>query len=252
MTRLAVVMPAWNEAEGLPEFITELNNALSAWSPTFVIVDDCSSDDTANAARSLIQFGISIEVHTNARNLGHGPSTVNALNLGLALNTDYVIAVDGDGQFLGEDVCQIMKILEDSGADVVEGVRTNRDDPLYRRLVSLATRMLVATRARVLPSDANTPLRAYRTQALVSILSGLSDQPTTPNLTISALCRRWRLRIIEIPVRSISRRGSDPQGNTWGQTRKHLPNRRFVVFCVRAAREWVAIPVRRNSRTGSR
>ena len=244
-------MPAWNEAEGLPGFITELNDALTAWSPAFVIVDDCSTDDTANAARSLTQFGISIQVQTNARNLGHGPSTVNALRRGLALMTDYVIAIDGDGQFLGEDIRLIMKTLEASGVDVVEGVRTNRGDPLYRRFVSLATRTLVATRARVLPADANTPLRAYRTQTLASILSTIPNQPATPNLIISVLCRRWRLSLIEIPVRSIPRRGSDPEGSTWGQARKHLPSRRFVHFCLRAAREWVTTPVTQNSRTGS-
>ncbi len=246
MTKVAIVMPAWNEAEGLPGFIKELNDALDKWSPVFVVVDDCSTDGTASAALSLAQSGIAVSVHTNECNTGHGPSTVQALNLGLAAGVDFVVAVDGDGQFLGEDVNRVMETLATSGVDVVEGVRTGRNDPAYRLLVSLATRLLVALRAHALPADANTPLRAYRAEALANILTATPAQAATPNLIFSVLCRQWRLQVAEVAVRSVPRRSSNPVGSTWGRARKRLPSRRFVAFSLNAVWEWTTLSLPRE------
>lgn len=246
MTQVAVVMPAWNEAEGIAGFITELEEALREWNPTFVVVDDCSTDGTNHAVGSLAAAGIRVNVHTHTSNLGHGPSTIEALHLGYATGAEYVVAVDGDGQFVGRDVNRLVRILTSNGADVVEGVRGSRDGPLYRKAVSLAVRVLVASKAGALPEDANTPLRAYRASTLASLLRALPDGAATPNLVISVMCRRWRLSLVQVPVESIPRRGSDVQGSTWGSVHKRTPGKRFVKFCVRATREWVVTPIPRQ------
>ena len=157
------------------------------------------------------------------------------------------MAVDGDGQFLGADVVEVIDELLLVGriSDVVEGVRTSRNDPLYRKLVSSGTRALVWSRVRQKPADANTPLRAYRPSALVQLLQFIPEGAATPNLHISAISRALPLRIREVQVRSIPRRGSEAAGSTWGKSRKSLPSKRFVVFCATAAREWVLAPWRR-------
>lgn len=241
---IAVVMPAWNEAQGITGFLTELQDALSRWDPVFIVVDDCSSDRTAEVAAAVAETGIRCQVHRNDRNLGHGPTTLRALRLGADLEPEAVIAIDGDGQFIGADVAAVVERLLVSSADVVEGVRRERGDPLYRRLVSASTRTLVWTRAHERPADANTPLRAYRPEVLTRLLATLPPSASTPNLLISALCRQWGLRVIELPVRSIPRRGPDKQGSTWQNRRASLPSKRFVRFCVNAAQEWVTTPTR--------
>lgn len=239
--RVAVVMPAWNEAEGIAGFLTELAVELARWDVTFVVVDDCSSDGTAAAAKSVQSSGIRVDVQTNERNLGHGPSTIRALRLGLALSPDAIVALDGDGQFVGSDVAVVVEKLLTSQADVVEGVRRERNDPIYRRTVSAATRGLVWARSHRLPADANTPLRAYGPQVLERLLAVIPAEAATPNLLISAVCRRSGLRVMELPVRSIPRRGTDQQGSTWKNRRKSLPSRRFIDFCVGATREWMTV-----------
>lgn len=240
---IAVVMPAWNESEGIAGFLSELDAELKRWDPIFIVVDDCSTDGTAFAVEEVRASGINAEVHTNVRNMGHGPSTIRALTLGLAAGPQAVVALDGDGQFVGADVATVVEKLLTSQADVVEGVRLGRNDPLYRRTVSLATRGLVWARAHEFPADANTPLRAYGPDVLGRLLDVLPADASTPNLLISAICRRSGLRIMELPVRSIPRRGSDQQGSTWQNRRKSMPSRRFVDFCVKATKEWVSVPV---------
>lgn len=236
---IAVVMPAWNEAHVVGDFLRELDSSLRRWQPTYVVVDDCSSDDTRLRVEALIEQGLSVVLLVNASNLGHGPSTLRALRAGLMMSPDAIVAVDSDGQFLGQDVASVVETLLSRSADVVEGVRTERRDPSYRTLVSQATRVLVWTRARALPADANTPLRAYRPAVLEQLLGAIPAQASTPNLLISAECRRRGLEVVEVPVASIVRTGSVIGGTTWGNRWKTLPSRRFIVFCAKATREWL-------------
>ena len=72
------------------------------------------------------------------RNRGHGPSTLAALREAIATGADQVVAVDGDGQFRGEDLVRLAREGSEHDYDVVEGVRSGRKDPVYRAIVSTA------------------------------------------------------------------------------------------------------------------
>lgn len=235
---IAVVMPAWNEEEGIAEFLTELHDSLAKWDPIFIVIDDKSTDNTVGVVQELEATGLPVTVMTNDINSGHGPTTIRALRAGLQTQADAIVGLDGDGQFLGSDVASVVATLMDSSADVVEGVRRSRTDPLYRRAVSAATCGLVWLRSRTWPIDANTPLRAYRPEVLETLLNQVPESASTPNLLISALCRQGEINILEVPVRSIPRRGSDQQGSTWKARSRSLPSKRFLRFCTQAAREW--------------
>ena len=231
-------MPAYNEDSGIAEFIGELNEHLDKWQPSFFIVDDCSKDQTVVVANALAEQGITIKVVPNELNSGHGPSTVKALQLGLINEPDLVVAIDGDGQFFGSDVAKVVQLLLDSKCDIAEGVRTLRGDPIYRRFVSLTTRLLVFSRSRRFPRVANTPLRVYRPTALRQHLDALNPETMIPNLVISANSRRWKMKVQEIEVRSIPRRGVDQTSITWGKSRRQLPTRRFLKFCIGATKDF--------------
>jgi len=239
--RVTVVMPAWNEAEGIAGFLEELDSALAQWAPEFIVIDDCSTDGTAAAALLVGERGVRVSVLSNDVNRGHGPSTMRALRAGLDTDADVIVAIDGDGQFLGSDVGTVVERLVAGSARVVEGARSDRGEAAYRRITSEVTRALVWSRARSLPADANTPLRAYRPDILRRLLDRVPADAMTPNLIISALVRRWGVPLVEVPVTSRPRRGSSAHGTTWGARRASLPSRRFVTFCLRAAGEWVRL-----------
>jgi dolichol-phosphate mannosyltransferase len=246
MTSVAVVMPAWNESEGIRSFLVEIAEAMDGLTLTFVVVDDCSTDDTGSAAASLDIPAVEVKVDRNLVNRGHGPSTVTALWLGLNLCTDIVVAVDGDGQFTGADMRLLVDVLVTGEFDVVEGLRRERGNPLYRRVASLGTRALVATKAHSWPTDANTPLRAYRNDVLSGLLSCVPADSITPNLVISAATRRWKLRVAEVPVVVRDRLGESAVGTTWGARAASIPTSRFVKFCWNGIVGWsrVNIPSR--------
>jgi glycosyltransferase involved in cell wall biosynthesis len=236
-------MPAYNEAEGIGGFLVELNAALGRWDPEFIVVDDASTDGTCAAVREVANAKpvVTVEVHVNAENRGHGPSTLTALRLGLSHDPDAVVAIDGDGQFTGSDVARVVQALFDTDAEIAEGVRTARGDAFYRQATSLATQALVWSRCRTWPEDANTPLRAYRPRVLQALLKDVPENALTPNLIISALSRRQRLTIAIVPVASLPRRGSSAHGSTWESRRASLPSTRFIRFCAQAAAQWIRL-----------
>ena len=238
MDVISVVMPAFNESEGIADFILELASDLKSYKPTFIVIDDCSTDSTYATVKALSLLYPSIEVHRNDTNIGHGPSTYLALEYGLLSKAEIIVAIDGDGQFKGKDVKRAVDEISQSNFDIVEGVRVDREDPFFRNLISSITRILIYLRSRKLPQDGNTPLRIYRAHILNEILPKLPLFSPVPNLYISAYARSNDLRILEIHVESIKRRGSTPNGSTWNTTKTKIPSKKFIKFCFAAFRSW--------------
>lgn len=242
MESIIVAMPAYNEEHGIPEFLTEIQEAFRGLDPQFVVVDDCSSDRTARAVERLGIPGT--HALRNEVNSGHGPSTLRALRSAVDLGGDVIVAVDGDGQFRASEMRRLVDIVLHTDLEVVEGIRKHRDDPWFRRVTSATTRQMVRSRSGETVLDANTPLRVYRREALKRLLRAMPvEDVMVPNLAMSVFTRRWGMRVAAIPVTSLPRRGGDEQSVTWKQRKAWLPSRHYVEFCVKAAQQWVALDI---------
>jgi len=236
---LVVVMPAFNEAEGIADFIRELDVSLTKYRHRFIVIDDCSTDSTAEVLLGLKESGIiDLDVVRNHENNGHGLSTMRALSMGVQDGSNLVFACDGDGQITGPDARILVDRLIEENASLVEGVRVGRGDSLYRKVVTGATKLLVLLQCGSMPRDANTPFRVYQSVVLASILKDSRVGGLVPNLHISAHARSQKLRLLEVPIKSIPRRGSETLGSTWKSRSSVLPSRRFLNFCVRAFVDW--------------
>ena len=237
---VAIVMPAWNEATGITEFLTEIHDSFSGIEHTLIVVDDCSTDNTAQVVKDLAETGIPVLCQSNQSNSGHGPTTVTALHLGLETGAEIVIALDGDGQFLGSDILKSYQELQSSNFDIIEGIRTRKNDPLYRKFTTYSTRVLVWSRCRDFPPDANTPLRVYRRGILQEILKRIPATSLVPNLMISTYVRVNKISVGFMQVNFIDRRGDNPKSTTWGRSKSYLPSKRFVKFCGQATKSWIS------------
>ncbi len=235
------MMPAYNEADGIAEFITELEAAFrdSGVSIVIGIVDDKSSDDTGAVAESAgASVGCPVTVVVNSETSGHGPSSVRAWRLGLSSDVDTIVHVDGDGQFSGSDVVRVFQAGQ--GIDGALGVRTTRADPWFRRVVTAALRLYVGLMIGTRIRDANTPLRVYQADRVSELLDVLSESPLLPSVYLSAAGVTAGLDLAEVDVESRDRRGDTAVGSTWGESALSLlPTKRLVLFVISAARESV-------------
>jgi glycosyltransferase involved in cell wall biosynthesis len=238
---IAVAIPAYNEADGIASFLVELDAVLDdvAAAHIFVVVDDCSTDETAAVLRDVDgRLSGRLVVVTAEGNRGHGPTVVDAYRRALNEHTDAVLQVDGDGQFHAADAARLVARLA-AGDDVVTGRRVDREEPWFRTVVTFGLRWLLRVAFGVRRADANCPFRIYRSAVLAELIADLPPEPLVPNVELTVLETRRGLRTSEIPVQHLPRRGADRTGTMWrGRTAFAAPVR-LARFCWLALREVV-------------
>jgi glycosyltransferase involved in cell wall biosynthesis len=69
---IALILPVFNESGGIREFLLELDKNLSDLNPHFVVVDDCSTDQTCEILDNLRLSNFPIHSIKNGKNSGHG------------------------------------------------------------------------------------------------------------------------------------------------------------------------------------
>lgn len=239
--KVAVVMPVYNESEGISDFIYELKGYLLRYSPIFIIIDDKSIDATVQSIKKIQSSSdVNLLLLQNSQNMGHGPSTIRAISEGLKI-ADLIVTIDGDGQFHGKDVQKGLEYFANSNIDILEGVRILRSDPWYRKIITSILKYLVFIKSGKYTHDANTPLRFYKSIVLYQLMRVIPKSSLIPNLYISIHSRRNKFRIAEFKVQSKQRRGSEKSGTTWGRTSALLPNLRLIRFVFYAMKEFLKI-----------
>ncbi|MDQ6605122.1 MAG: glycosyltransferase family 2 protein [Actinomycetota bacterium] len=236
---VAVAIPAYNEADGIGGFLEEIDRALSPHvrSLALIVIDDASSDDTGRVLGEVApRLSGTLEVIRNAENRGHGPSVLEAYRRALRWRPDYVLQVDGDGQFLGSDLRRVLVLLLDE-AHAVCGVRRFRQDPWFRMIMTRLVRSYMNFSFGVGARDPNCPLRGYESAMLQDLLSALPGDCLVPNLYLTVVASRRGLALVEVDVSHRVRRGGSAEGTTWKQgTRSPVPWR-LVRFSLAALLE---------------
>jgi dolichol-phosphate mannosyltransferase len=238
VTRAAVAIPAYNESEGIGDFLLEIDEALASVDEVvFVVADDCSTDATLAVLETVRgKLRAELVVLSGDRNRGHGPTLLAAYRGALDTGAEYVVAVDGDGQFLGSDVRRVLVLLEDGGEGVC-GVRRFRYDPWFRMLMTRVLRLYVGLYFGVPTRDANCPLRGYRSELLDALLRWIPDDSLVPNLNLAVLAARRGATLVEVDVSHRVRRGTTATGTMFGGASALRTIGRLLGFSWRALQE---------------
>jgi glycosyltransferase involved in cell wall biosynthesis len=235
---VAVAIPAYNEADGIAGFLQEIDRVLAphVGTLTLIVVDDASRDETAGVlAATAPTLTATLEIVRNATNRGHGPSVLEAYRRALATNPDFVLQVDGDGQFHGSDLRRVLVLLNDE-AHAVSGVRRFRQDPWFRMMMTRLVRYYVGVSFGVTARDPNCPLRGYEAKILRDLLTALPPDCLVPNLYLTVVAARRGVALLEVDVSHRVRRGVSTEGTTWVRGLSPVPLR-LVTFSLQALRE---------------
>jgi glycosyltransferase involved in cell wall biosynthesis len=128
---ISVVVPAFNEEEGIRDLHQRVTAAAFAWNDDYelIVVDDGSSDGTARICEEIGARDPHLKMIGFSRNFGH-PAAISA---GLLHSTGDIVAVmDADLQDPPEEVVRFIEKLRE-GYDVVYAVRTKRKEGLFKR-----------------------------------------------------------------------------------------------------------------------
>ena len=194
LDRLAVVVPAFNEAASIGATIRELRQASSEIQ--IIVVDDGSDDGTADELTGL--DGVRVETHQ--RNRGYGA----ALKTGIrAATRPFVAWYDADGQHKPADLLAVARPVIAEEKDLVIGVRGQGSARERERVVGKALLRWVAqslTGERI--PDLNSGMRCFRRDMISRYLHLLPDGfSASTTSTILAIKRGWRVGYAPITSR---------------------------------------------------
>lgn len=156
--KLSVVVTVYNEEENVIPLCQKEYEALEGIDYELILVDDGSTDDTVKNIKSIANDRTRLLIF----NKNYGQST--AMSAGIdAAEGDYIVTMDGDLQNDPADIPNMMKKLEESGMDVVAGVRANRKDGfVLRKFPSKIANWIIRNTTDVRLSDYGCSLRIYR------------------------------------------------------------------------------------------
>ncbi|MEO5327919.1 MAG: glycosyltransferase family 2 protein [Magnetococcus sp. THC-1_WYH] len=185
--KVAIVIPALNESEAITAVVTGISVYGKA-----IVVDDGSTDDTGQLARTAGALVVTHEV-----NRGYDAALASGLAKAVTEGFDFAITVDGDGQ---HDPARLENVLREllGGADLVVGVR----DRLQRVSEKLFARVSGAVWGI---SDPLCGMKGYNLTKLKAIDCLCSYPSIGTELAIRAARSGWDIR--QVPVATRERKG---------------------------------------------
>ena len=191
---ISVVIPVYNEEEGLPFLFERLYPALDALGRKYevVFVDDGSRDRSVAVLREQFQRRPDVtRVVVLARNAGQHLAILAAFQ---QTRGRYVITLDADLQNPPEEIARIVAAM-DTGADYVGTVRVSRQDVLWRKAASRFLNRLREGTTSIHITDQGCMLRGYE-RSVIDAVNRCSEVSTY----VPALAYTFARHPLEIEV----------------------------------------------------
>jgi glycosyltransferase involved in cell wall biosynthesis len=112
--RICALIPAFNEAPYIANVVAGARQHVEK----VVVIDDGSGDGTAQIARAA-----GADCLRSPKELRQGLGAAHGHRLRARPNFTHVLTLDGDGQHLPEDIPAMLRVAEETGADLVIGAR---------------------------------------------------------------------------------------------------------------------------------
>jgi len=206
---IAVILPTLNERENLGPMVERLAAALAGLDWEAIVVDDDSSDGTADEARALAQANPRVRVLQRIGRRGLASAVIE----GACATAAPVIAVmDADHQHdpalipqmlekLGDaDLVVASRFADGASADGLSSARRETGSRLANRLARMLTGVELSD-----PMSGYFVIHTARVRALAPRLSGIGFKVLLDILSVSP----ERLRVAEVPMRFGERRSGE-------------------------------------------
>lgn len=200
MTMLSVVIPAFNEADGIQTMIQRVLAvrpdlaAVGISDLELIVVDDGSADRTAD----LVMTQPDVRLIRHTRNRGYGA----ALKTGFAAaQGEWLGFLDADGTYPPEHYPQLYVAACHNNAEIVIGSRmggAKSQMPLVRRLGNLLFARLVSLISANPVTDSASGMRIFQRSLLPRLYPLPDGLNFTPVMSTRALYEQ--IKMIEVPI----------------------------------------------------
>jgi hypothetical protein len=205
------MVPAYNEEGAIARVVAGIRAVLPH--ADIIVIDDCSSDQTAAVARAAGAIVVSLPC-----NLGIGGAMQTGLKFARAHHYDIVVRLDGDGQHDPREIPRLLGAVTSGQADAVFGSRFIGKDstmsiPLSRRLGIKTFASLVTLVTRQKATDTTSGFMCLNRYA-VDILANYLPQDY-PEVEGRIILYKSGLDSLELPAQMRSRLAGTSSINSW-------------------------------------
>jgi dolichol-phosphate mannosyltransferase len=207
--RTAIVIPTYNERDGLAAIVAAVRAAVPE--ATVLIVDDNSPDGTGVLADELAAADAQVRVMHRPAKQGLGRAYVDAFLRLLDEGWERIVQMDADFSHDPADVPRLLRALDD-GADVAVGSRYVRGGStvnwrLRRKLVSRGGSIYARCVLGIGIQDLTAGFKAWRCDALARIpLRDIEAKGYGFQIEMTYRALHTGARVVELPIRFVDRR----------------------------------------------
>ena len=156
--KLSLVVPVMNEEDNIKPLLEAVYTALDNIDYEVILVDDGSTDKTAEHIKELANSRTRLIVF----NRNFGQTTAMAAGIDAA-HGELVATIDGDLQNDPSDIPMMIEKLENEGWDVVAGRRANRQDGMFlRKIPSKIANWIIRKSTGVYLNDYGCTLKLFK------------------------------------------------------------------------------------------
>ncbi|MFC5647749.1 glycosyltransferase family 2 protein [Paenibacillus solisilvae] len=215
--KLVVFLPAHNEELNIGAVISRIPRQVRpGWEVEVLVIDDGSTDRTAEAARAagadhIVQF---------ARNQGLGAAVREGLAASLRLGADIGLMIDADNEYPAEEIPDVVAPILEGRADYTMGSRFKgviRGMKLHRRIGNVCFTFLQCVLLRRMIWDGQSGMRGFSREAMERA-DIIHDYNYAQVLTLNLLRQGFRME--EVPISYQVR----TQGQSFIKFRKYMGN----------------------------
>lgn len=192
---LLIIVPAYNEGEGIRRVLTNIVNQVP--DADVVVVNDGSTDHTADEARAVGATVLNLRC-----NLGIGGAVQTGYRYAFEQGYRYAVQMDGDGQHLPGELAKLRQALAKDSCDMVVGSRFLerrgfQSSPARRAGIAMLSKLLTGLLGR----KVTDPTSGFRLCGPAAIALFASDYPVDyPEVEALVMLDNEGLRFCEVPV----------------------------------------------------
>ena len=234
-TGLSVFFPAYNDSGTIASMVIRAVQAASEVTPDFevIVVNDGSSDATAEIADELARTYPNVRVVHHPLNRGYG----GALQTGFRSATrELIFYTDGDAQYDPAELAVLWAKM-DPGIDLVNGYKISRSDPLHCIIIGRLYHHIVSVMFGLKMRDVDCDFRLMRRSMFERI-----DLEKTSGVICLEMMKKIQdagFRMVEVPVHHFHR--------AYGKS-QFFNFRRIFKTAVDVMRLWYVLVIRRQHR----
>ena len=198
-----IIIPAYNEESSIGDVIRDLLRSGANAYADILVVNDNSTDDTAQVVED---FGGRVLLISHIFNMGYGAALKTGYSYAEKNGYQYIIQLDGDGQHSIENVKMLhSRITRNGAADIVIGSRFLKESESYK--VSFVKRIAIRFFGLIIKgvtkktiSDPTSGLQAMNKNAFSYYAGFMNFDPKYPDANMIIKMSLLGYKIEEIPA----------------------------------------------------